>query len=132
MRERFWSKVDSSDVDGCWPWKAGRFPVTGYGAFWLDGNNRQAHIIAYRLARELVPDGLEVHHHCRNKTCCNPLHLEVLTQKEHSQHHRPSVCLNGHPLSGDNARVSPRGWVRCRTCERERMRERRKALKCQP
>lgn len=54
--ERFWSKVDIRDEDGCWEWEAGTFNV-GYGAFWTGKNNEQAHRVAYKLACGDIPDG---------------------------------------------------------------------------
>lgn len=33
-------------------------------------------------------------------------------------------CVHGHPLSGDNLRITPQGWRICRECVRTRSRER--------
>lgn len=33
-------------------------------------------------------------------------------------------CPAGHPLSGANLRVTPKGWRECRECHRERTRRR--------
>jgi hypothetical protein len=44
-----------------------------------------AHNIAYYLCHDVKPweiDGLEIHHICNNKICCNPIHLALVTRLE--------------------------------------------------
>lgn len=89
---RFWSKVDRSDVDGCWPWTASRTGGrTGgkYGQFNLidDGRQRQvyAHVYAYELSNGPVPEGLEVMHLCHLAHCVRPSHLEAGTHTRNIQ-----------------------------------------------
>lgn len=33
---------------------------------------------------------------------------------------RPTVCPAGHPYSGENLYIDPRGCARCRACNRDR------------
>ena len=33
---------------------------------------------------------------------------------------RPGYCYNGHPLSGKNLHITPKGFHKCRTCLAER------------
>ena len=48
-------------------------------------NNVQTHRMMWVYANgELPPEGMHVHHLCYNKSCCNPEHLELLTQRENS------------------------------------------------
>ena len=48
-------------------------------------NNVQTHRMMWVYAHgKLPPDGMHVHHLCYNKSCCNPEHLELLTQRENS------------------------------------------------
>jgi hypothetical protein len=52
----------------------------------LLGKSEQMHRVAYRQRYGLnsIPEeGYEVHHWCRNPTCCNPDHLEALREDEH-------------------------------------------------
>jgi hypothetical protein len=72
---RFWSKVDVRGQDECWPWLGGRFD-TGYGAFWMHGNNIGAHRVALMMSSS-PKSGSDDHalHRCDNPPCCNPRHL---------------------------------------------------------
>lgn len=76
---RFWSKVDIRGRDECWPYKAGTHEF-GYGVFWMDGKQQNAHVIAFEFENGSIPveDGRRVHlvrHSCDNPPCCNPRHL---------------------------------------------------------
>ena len=64
-------------------------------------------------------------HMCRNRMCCNPDHLRPMSRGENvllgmsrqSIAHRTNICLNGHPLEGENVYDdSTTGRRRCRTC----------------
>jgi hypothetical protein len=48
---RFWSKVDFSNPDGCWPWAGSRRHA--YGEVWLNGVKHYAHRVAWELVHHL-------------------------------------------------------------------------------
>ncbi len=73
-KERFWSAVDSSDKDGCWPWTLGR--SRKYGVFKLNGNTVHVHRLACFWSHGQPPPGAVAIATCRNKLCCNPKHLK--------------------------------------------------------
>jgi hypothetical protein len=61
----------------------------------------------------------------------NPDQLKPVTHAENQSHMRKTHCKHGHPLSGDNLRISPNGVRACRACNaanqkafRERQRRR--------
>lgn len=88
LEERFWSKVDKSAGDGCWPWTASR-DRNGYGQFGLGGKMRRAHRVAYELATgRPIPAGMQVDHRCRNRPCVRPDHLRLATNKQNQENHR--------------------------------------------
>jgi HNH endonuclease len=90
----------------------------------VGGKALLAHRAAYIELVGPVPDGLQLDHLCRNRPCCNPAHLEPVTQDENMKRgdiptmiaHRTKVCVKGlHRLEGSNIRQSGR-WIRCRAC----------------
>ena len=82
FERRFWDKVDwSTDETVCWPWTATIQP-NGYGYFGCDGRTGYVHRLAYELEFGPIPEGLVIDHLCSEKSCCNPFHLEPVTQHE--------------------------------------------------
>lgn len=141
--QRFWAKV-TKGAD-CWTWGAGEIS-TGYGAFHPAKNETVlAHRYAYELAIGPIPPGLVVDHTChgrdktcrggrtcRHRRCVNPAHLEAVTNEENLRrgagyallNGMRTSCINGHPYTLENTYEAPDGGVRCRTCARERDRQR--------
>ncbi|MGE0539733.1 MAG: HNH endonuclease [Dehalococcoidia bacterium] len=75
--QRFWSKVDQSDADGCWLWKGYR-ARKGYGHFKRAGRHgriEQSHRVAWELTHGRPPDDMYVLHRCDNPPCNRPDHL---------------------------------------------------------
>lgn len=79
--ENFWSKVDRSDDDRCWPWSASK-DRRGYGYFGVSKKICKAHRVAYYLTTGIDPAEKFVCHHCDNPSCCNPSHLFLGTPKD--------------------------------------------------
>ena len=123
---RFWSKVTIAGPDDCWPWTGASLNEAGYGQFALNGRPHRAHRIAWALTNGPIPSGMVLDHLCRRRDCVNPVHLEVVTNEENIARGyffnvRPAAkthCRNGHEFTADNTRIAPRGYRRCRTCER--------------
>ena len=86
--ERFWQKVDKNaenttrpELGPCWNWTAGR--AKAYGIFQPErGKPITAHKWLWENIHGRVPNGLELDHLCRNKSCVNPSHLEPVTHVE--------------------------------------------------
>lgn len=125
--------------DGCWHWKAGRFPA-GYGQWTLRKDyTKLAHRISYgALVGDLV-DGLTIDHVCHNENlvacrasgrpclhrlCVNPAHLEQKSLGDNTLqggaasalHARKTHCKNGHEFSESNTRVAKTKWGTTRKC----------------
>lgn len=66
---------------GCWNWVGPTRP-NGYGRFGRDGGQISSHRYFWEKENGPVPDGLELDHLCSNPLCCNPSHLEAVTQTE--------------------------------------------------
>lgn len=117
--------VDSPSpvVGPCWEW-TGCVNSRGYGCVGVNGKSKLSHRVAYELLVGPIAPGLQIDHLCRNKACCNPVHLEPVTGKvncERSERATKTHCVNGHPLFGRNLLVkATRGGhvIRnCRTCQ---------------
>lgn len=82
-----------------------------------------AHRAVYTLQTlQQIPADKEINHTCRTRHCCNPNHLEAVTRQENLLYrdsprwYSQETCSEGHPLTGDNVWISPRGRPFCRTC----------------
>jgi hypothetical protein len=131
--QTFWERVSRGDPDGCWPW-LGWKDGEGYGTFWIDGRYHRAHRFAYELLVGPIPEGLQPDHLCRNHACCNPTHLEPVTQRENilrgfsptAINARKTHCAKGHPYDDKNTRIDKHGWRSCRICKAGNLRRLRR------
>jgi len=74
------------------------------------------------VLRGEIPEGVHLHHTCKNRACVNPWHLEPLTAADHVREHAAAKthCPQGHPYEGDNLRINTAGARVCRECQRQR------------
>lgn len=66
--------------NGCWEWQGAR--QRGYGRIRSGANVLRVHRVTYEAMVGPIPDGLDLDHLCRNRSCCNPAHLEPVTRRE--------------------------------------------------
>lgn len=61
----------------------------GYWSINMGEYRANAHTLVYMWEHGLdsIPSGYVVHHKCRNKSCINGDHLELLSNKEHTAYH---------------------------------------------
>lgn len=57
----------------------------GYGRVGIGRKAEYAHRVMFEAANGPIPDGLHIDHLCRNRSCCNPAHLEAVTQAENNR-----------------------------------------------
>ncbi len=133
---KFMSNVEKTE--SCWIWKGSK-TNGGYGTFYT-GKTILTHRYSYEMFNGKIPEGLQIDHLCRNRICCNPEHLEVVTPLEnsrrglsglHGNYHNTykTQCTNGHEFSPENTYTRPNGKRNCRVCARTRWN--RWSLKCQ-
>lgn len=82
LRERFEAKVKAVN-SGCHEWQS-TLHRDGYGKFWYEGGQVQAHRVAYLIYKGEVPDGMWVLHSCDNRKCVNPDHLYLGDAKKNT------------------------------------------------
>jgi hypothetical protein len=116
----------------CWIW-AKYIARTGYGQTFAGGRVVYAHRHFYEQYVEPIPEGLQIDHLCRVRSCVNPEHLEAVTQRENilrgnslgALRARQTHCKHGHEFTPENTRIASNGTRRCRACGRERSRRMR-------
>lgn len=70
----------SVDANGCWLWPGSK--VRGYGRIRHYTKVTLTHRVTFEFFVGPIPDGLQIDHLCRVPACCNPDHLEPVTQLE--------------------------------------------------
>lgn len=136
--EIFWARVDVRGPDECWPWRKA-VTSAGYGHMRPPDAPRRAnktvlaHRLAYEIANGAIGENLVVDHLCENTLCCNPAHLEAVTQATNLERAvgKRTHCRHGHPLDGlrrNTDKYGPRISRYCKTCSNARGRRRRAEL----
>ena len=134
--ERLMARVTVAD-NGCWETSGGNngrgYAVISSGG--AHGRQMYAHRVAYEHHVGPIPDGLVLDHLCRNPCCCNPEHLEPVTQRENwrrgvgpfTRAAVATTCAKGHDYDEANTYRKPNtGYRSCRKCAALRRRELRR------
>lgn len=114
---------------GCWLW-TGR-THEGYGVVSLGRACVYTYVLTYLLVHGDVPgdgDGMCLDHVCRNRSCCNPAHLEEVTHRENilrgdtipARNAAKTQCPAGHSYDEANTYLIGGRRRQCRICTRER------------
>jgi hypothetical protein len=123
---------------GCWLWMAS-LDSKGYAQINIGtfGHAKmcRAHRISYELHIGPIPEGLQLDHLCRVRSCINPTHLEPVTMLTNVQRglggsnggkargaiaRAATHCTRGHEYTPENTLVSKRNHRFCRACQRFR------------
>lgn len=113
----------------------------GYGQVWSSKRKKVelSHRLAYETVVGPISEWFEVDHLCEVIQCCNPLHLDAVTQAVKNSR-KPAVagdfCRKGRPRTPGNIAVANKaldGTPLCTTCriflnEGRRARDREKRL----
>jgi hypothetical protein len=111
---------DRGHETDCWVWQK-MLKYDGYGQMQLSGTRRGKHGV-HRVTYEEwvgpIPVGLEIDHLCRVRACCNPAHLEAVTQRVNAQREdhansRKTHCPQRHEYTPTNIYLDKRGSRCC-------------------
>jgi len=143
VEHQFWCRVEKRSADECWPW-IGHRNSQGYGRFYRGEHDTvPAHRLAYELLVGPIADGLVIDHLCRNRACCNPAHMEPVTNGENvrrgigvtAENARKTHCKHGHEFTPENTYIYPggtkKGHRECLRCKRrlgQQLRARRRGV----
>jgi hypothetical protein len=140
LRSSWQQRIYIEPNTGCWLW-LGTIFQNGYGHVFVKTENgwrhRKAHRVVYEQLVGPVPDGLELDHLCRTRSCCNPAHLEPVTNyvnrfvrgRAGLFNAEKTHCKNGHPFTPENTYLwgQARYCRQCRAAAVMRVYQRRKA-----
>lgn len=128
--DRLRAGIRIDPTSGCWNWQRATNDE-GYGRINIGTKAENAVAFTHRVSYELhvgpIPEGLVLDHLCRNTACCNPNHLEPVTQRVNLHRGQGSTasdaakthCKWGHEFTEQNTRLVPKGR-RCKACEKRR------------
>ncbi len=135
LPEKLIGRIFPEPNTGCWLW-GGPVNAKGYGmhSYRRDGKwtVTTAHRAVYGMLRGIVPRNLVTDHLCRVRSCVNPDHIRVVTDRENvlfnsvgkaAQNHAKSCCPKCSREYTAESRM--RGGKqsqhrRCRPCNAER------------
>lgn len=138
VRDRLEANSCPEPNTGCWLW-TGALDKDGYAKFTAKSGERKywrGHIASYEEFIGPVPEGLELDHLCRTKSCINPVHLEPVTGYENMRRgtawtFRLAIthCPKGHEYDEQNTYRSESRHRQCRACHAATEASRRAAKK---
>lgn len=128
--------LDRCEIGLCWEWSGG-LDKDGYGKTTIDRADWRVHRAVWTALVGPLDSTLVIDHLCRNRVCCNPDHLEPVSDVENwRRSHAPSriyadrsTCKNGHDLnSPENLRKNKAGARVCKICYNEWQAEKFKSM----
>lgn len=88
IRQKVKDRCHIDPDTGCWIWQgptSGDGRGGGYARMSLSGHTVAVHRVMFINEHGFVPLKKQIDHTCRNRLCCNPDHLEMVTHKENQK-----------------------------------------------
>lgn len=121
--------VNKDLQESCWTVPQ-KLTAQGYVRVKVKGKLVYLHRLTYETFIGKIPDGLVIDHLCKERSCCNFNHLEVVTLAENTRkgdawlfNKSKTHCPQNHQYSEDNTYYRKDGKRHCKTCRRIRQRE---------
>lgn len=108
---RFWAKVYKPSIHQCWDWLSYIDP-DGYSRFQIKNVSYGAHRLSWKEFFGEIPKDMVIDHKCRNRSCVNPYHMQLVTRGENvllgigmsAINKAKTHCLKNHPFDSKNNR----------------------------
>lgn len=84
VKDQIQHNIAIDPVTGCWIWTL-VLNHGGYGFISINSKNKYVHRVAYEEYNGDIPEDRDVGHKCDVPYCCNPAHLELVTEKQNTQ-----------------------------------------------
>jgi hypothetical protein len=84
FRGPYYVEEDRGYETPCWVWRRGT-DQDGYAQTCVSKKTRRAARVYYERFRGPIPQGLDIDHLCRVRSCVNPHHLEPVTRTENTR-----------------------------------------------
>lgn len=126
----------------CWIWRSS-FQNSEYGRIgWGYKHSEMTHRLVYAWLVSPIPRRVtgrktpQLDHLCRNKICCNPIHLELVPPRVNSvergtglaaKHAAKTHCSKGHEFTTQNTIWDTSSHRSCRICRQEKAKRQREA-----
>lgn len=103
----------------------------GYSQCSYRGKKAYTHRKIFEIINKtIIPNNLFIDHLCRNRNCCNPKHMEIVTNQENVRrgvlgikNRAKTHCPQGHEYTYENTYLIPTTFTKkryCRMCRRIR------------
>ena len=127
LQEYLVERTQVGDDTECWEWQLS-VGSHGYGQGAWEGEVRTAHSLWWQAVkgeryRGNDAEAITLHHVCHNKRCCNPSHLEAITNRENARMNSSRRQTHCSICGDEYAGRGPNGVPRCKRCNNRRNRE---------
>ena len=118
-KKRFFSKISIDPITNCWNWTYARDKF-GYGYFRYQRHTYRVHRFAYAFLKKPIPTarygkGVPIFDHlCKNKSCCNPDHLELVPQKVNLLRGNGMSVINSQKTHCARGHLLPIAKIECK------------------
>lgn len=115
---------------------SGKTQKNGYTVLSIKNKRVLRHRVSFQIFNcTKLGEGMVLDHLCRNRACFNPMHLELVSNKENilrgksfaAKNAAKTHCPKGHEYNFENTKykVIEKGWRKgisrfCRQCKRDR------------